>query len=204
MRPLRFLSHPGAKLEVREEVRQLAEPLAEELGYELVDVEHAVQGRHRVVRLLIDKPSGVTIADCATFSRRLEDCLDMNQTITGSYQLEVSSPGIERPLKTLDAVARFSGRRVNLATHEPREGRRNFEGELLGPDSEGRAGVRTEDGLEHWFEWAEVRSARLVVDPWHDTEPRPQAVEGHGGDRSRRGTHPKGGSGDRRRRRALG
>lgn len=153
-------------MEVREEVRQLAEPLAEELGYELVDVEHLVQGKHRVVRILLDKPDGITIADCAMFSRRLEDRLDMNQTITGRYQLEVSSPGVERPIKTLDAVARFSGKRVSVTTHEAHENRRNFEGILLGPDAEGRAGVRTEEGAEHWFEWSDVKAARLLVDPW--------------------------------------
>ena len=162
-------------MEVREEVRQLAEPLAEEFGFEMVDVEYAVQGRHRVVRVLLDKPNGITIADCAAFSRRLEDCLDMNQTIGGSYQLEVSSPGIERPLKTLDAVARFSGRRVTLTTYEARDGRRNFEGELLGPDPDGRVGVKTDDGVEHWFGWSEVRSARLVVDPWARARGRSEA-----------------------------
>jgi ribosome maturation factor RimP len=170
-------------LEVREEVRQLAEPLAEELGYELVDVEHLVQGRQRVVRVLLDKPNGITIADCAMFSRRLEDCLDMNQTVSGSYQLEVSSPGVERPIKTLGAVARFSGRPVTLTTHEPREGRRHFEGLLLGPDPEGRAGVRTEDQVEHWFDWSEVRGARLKVDPWQGSG-RNSAAEPGGETRS--------------------
>ncbi len=165
MRPLRFLSLPGAKLEVREEVRQLARPLAEEAGYELIDVEHALGGRHRIIRVLLDKPGGITVGDCAQFSRRLSDCLDMNQTISGSYQLEVSSPGIERPLKSLDAVGRFTGMRATLTTFEPRDGHRHFEGELMAPDR-GRVGIVTDDKAEHWFEWAEVKSARLVVDPW--------------------------------------
>ena len=159
-------------MEVREEVRQLALPLSEDDGYELVDVELVFQGNRRVIRVLIDKPGGVTIADCARFSRRLSECLDMNQTVPGSYFLEVSSPGIERPLRTLDAVARFSGQRASLALHEARDGRRNFEGVLLGP-SDDRVGVRTEDGQEHWFGWAEVRSARLVVDPWAGARKRP-------------------------------
>jgi len=166
VRPLRFLSLSGAKLEVREEVRQLAEPLAEESGYEVVDVEHAFQGHRRVIRVLLDKPGGVTIDDCARFSRRLSDCLDMNQTITGSYQLEVSSPGIERPLKTLVAVERFAGRRATLALFEPRDGQRNFEGVLLDP-AEGRMGMRTDDEAELWFPWVEVKSVRLVAtDLW--------------------------------------
>jgi ribosome maturation factor RimP len=152
-------------VEVREEVRQLARPLADEAGYELVDVELVPQGRRRIVRVLLDKEGGISISDCAQFSRRLADCLDMNQTIPGSYYLEVSSPGIQRPLRTLEAVERFTGQRTALTTYEAKDGRRNFDGMLLGP-SEGRVGVRTDDGNEHWFEWAEVKSAHLVVDPW--------------------------------------
>ncbi len=144
----------------------MATPLAEEAGYELVDVELTFQGRHRVVRVLLDKPDGVTVGDCARFSRRLSDCLDMNQVMATSYQLEVSSPGLERPLKTLEAFERFAGRLAAVATHEARDGRRNWEGTLLSPD-DGRVGMRTEDGVEHWFEWGEVKNARLVMtDPW--------------------------------------
>lgn len=149
-------------MEVREEVRRLAEPLAEEAGYELVDVEHAVMGRRRVLRVLLDKPGGITVGDCAQFSRRLADGLDMNQLVPGSYQLEVSSPGLERPLRTLDSVARFAGQRAAVTTHEPREGRRNWEGTLMGPEGE-QVGLRTEDGREEWFGWAEVKAARLVM-----------------------------------------
>ena len=105
MRPLRFLSQPGAKLDVREEVRRLATPLADEAGYEVVDVELAFQGARRVVRVMLDKPGGVTVVDCAVFSRKLSECMDMNQLLPGSYQLEVSSPGIERPLKTIEGAA---------------------------------------------------------------------------------------------------
>ncbi len=152
-------------MDVREEVRQIATPLAEEEGYELVDVEQAASGRHRVIRVYLDKPGGVSVGDCARFSRRLSDCLDMNQTVAGSYHLEVSSPGLERPVRTLEHVRRFSGQRVSLTAHDPHDGRRNFEGILLGPDGE-RAGLRLDEGEEHWFEWSEVKSVRLVVDPW--------------------------------------
>jgi len=152
-------------LEVREEVRQLADPLATEDGFELVDVELLVQGGRRTIRVLLDRPGGIRVGDCARFSRRLSDCLDMNQTVPGSYFLEVSSPGLDRPLKTLEAVERFAGQRVALSTTVAREGRRNYEGELLGA-REGRAGVRTDEGDEYWFAWADVKAAHLVVDPW--------------------------------------
>lgn len=164
-------------MEVREEVRRLAEPLAEEAGYELVDVEHAVTGRSRVIRVLIDKPGGITVGDCAQFSRRLSDGLDMNQIVPGRYQLEVSSPGLERPLRTLEAVARFAGQRAAVTTHEPRDGRRNWEGILVGPEGD-RVGLLVDEGGEHWFGWSEVKAARLVVtDPWG----RERAVPGKRG-----------------------
>jgi ribosome maturation factor RimP len=130
-----------------------------------VDVELVVQGRQRVVRVLLDKPGGITLGDCAAFSRHLGDCLDMNQTVAGSYRLEVSSPGMDRPLTTLEAVARFAGRRATLASVTPREGRRHYEGVLLGPEGTS-CGIRTEEGSEHWFEWHEVKSVRLAGDPW--------------------------------------
>jgi ribosome maturation factor RimP len=177
-------------MEVREEVRQLAEPLAEEAGYEVVDVEQAFQGRHRIVRILLDKPGGIAIGDCATFSRRLADCLDMNQTVTGPYQLEVSSPGIERPLRTLDAVGRFAGNRALVTTHEAQDGRRHFEGELLEPDGD-QAGVRTDDGVDHWFEWAAVRTARLVVDPWARARQRARDEGAARRDQGPAGRHPR-------------
>ena len=161
-------------MEVREEVRQLAGPLAEDAGFELVDVEFLVQGRHRIVRVLLDKPGGITVGDCSAFSRRLADCLDMNQTVAGAYHLEVSSPGVDRPLRTLEAVQRFAGQHGMVLTHDPIEGRRKFEGELLGTAGT-RAGVRVEDGSEHWFEWAEVKSARLLVDPWSGVRSREEA-----------------------------
>ncbi len=184
MRPLRFLSLSGAKVEAREEVRQLAAPLADEAGFELVDVEFAVLGRQRVVRVLLDKPGGVTVGDCAIFSRHLADGLDMNQTIAGSYRLEVSSPGMDRPIRTLEAVARFAGSKVALTTLEARDGRRNYDGTLLGPVG-GRAGIRTEEGEEHWFEWAEVKMARLIVDPWGEARKAREA--------SSNAPHPRGG-----------
>ncbi|MGH7741836.1 MAG: ribosome maturation factor RimP [Candidatus Eiseniibacteriota bacterium] len=166
-------------MEVREEVRLLAQPLAEEAGFELVDVEFSVQGRHRSVRVLLDRPGGITVGDCGTFSRRLADCLDMNQTIPWGYHLEVSSPGVDRPLRSLEAVARFAGRRTTVSLSEARDGKRNFDGELLPLDGT-RVGLRTPEGEEHWFEWAEVRSARLVVDPWERV--RNKAAMSHGGE----------------------
>ena len=152
-------------MDVREEVRRLARPLADEAGLELVDVEWVVQGRQRAVRVLLDRSGGISLGDCAAFSRRLGDCLDMNQTVGGHYRLEVSSPGMDRPVTSLEGVARFVGRRAVLTSLAPRDGRRHYDGVLLGPEGS-RCGIRTEDGTEHWFGWSDVKSVRLVVDPW--------------------------------------
>ena len=174
-----FFVSCGSKVEVREEVRQLARPLCEEEGLELVDVELAFQGRRMTIRVLLDKPGGITVGDCAKISRRLADCLDMNQTVPGTYLLEVSSPGLSRPLPTLESVQRFVGQKAAITLHDARDGRRNFEGTLLAPAA-GRAGLRDEEAQEHWFEWAEVRSARLIVDPWAGSK-RPGNRPGRGG-----------------------
>ena len=173
-----FCPRRERKLEVREEVRLLAQPLADEAGYELVDVEFAVQGRHRSIRVLLDKPGGITVGDCALFSRRLSDCLDMNQTVPWGYHLEVSSPGLDRPLRTAEAVERYRGQRASVTLHEAREGRRNFEGELRAGN--GNVGIREDDGQEYWFDWDAIRSARLVVDPWARVRNRSAAVHGRG------------------------
>ena len=164
-------------MEVREEVRLLALPLAEEAGFELVDVEFLVQGRHRSIRVLLDKPGGVNLGDCSGFSRRLSDCLDMNQTVPWTYHLEVSSPGLDRPLRTLEAVSRFIGRRASVSLIEAEDGRRNFEGVLKGCEGQ-RVGLSLDDGQEHWFEWAGIRSARLVVDPWAEVRARTAMARG--------------------------
>jgi ribosome maturation factor RimP len=172
-------------VEVREEVRQLALPLAEEAGYELVDVEFVTQGRARVIRVLLDKPGGITVGDCADFSRRLGDCLEMNQTVPGAYRLEVSSPGVDRPLTTLEAIRRFAGRRVALTLRDAIEGRRRWEGILQSPQGD-RVAVLDDAEELRWFAWDDVRSARLVVDPWaeaRESRATAKAKRPRGGDR---------------------
>ena len=143
----------------------MARPLAEESGLELVDVEFHTQGRRRIVRVLVDRPGGITVDECARFSRRLSDCLDMNQTLSAAYFLEVSSPGMDRPLRALEHFERFRGERAALTITEALEGRRHWEGRVLGA-REGQVGLALDQGGERWFEWAGVKQAHLVVDPW--------------------------------------
>ena len=150
-------------MKVLEEVRRLAEPLAEESGYELVDVEHAVLGSRMVVRVLLDKPGGITVGDCARFSRRLSDCMDMNQIVPGRYQLEVSSPGIDRPLTRHKDFANWAGHEVKVNLKTPVDGnRKSLQGDLVGIEGETISVDDRKSGRVS-FLFADLHAARLVL-----------------------------------------
>lgn len=112
--------------------RRLIEPGVEALGFELVDVRLAGSGRSRVLRVYIDIPGGVTVEDCAEVSEQLSAILDVEDPIRERYTLEVSSPGLDRPLMQPKDFRRFSGETVKLRLRQPRAGQRNFRGRLLG------------------------------------------------------------------------
>jgi len=118
--------------DIAAQVMRLAEPLCESEGIELVHVEHQVEQSGRTLRLYIDKPGGVTLDDCAVISRQLGDILDVNLEAGGSYHLEVSSPGPERPLGKKQDYERFKGKTVKIRTIRPVNDRRNFRGVLMG------------------------------------------------------------------------
>lgn len=113
-------------------VEDLARPIVEAMGLELVEVEWVREGGRRFLRLYIDREGGVTLDDCEAVSRSVEAELDRLDPIPGSYYLEVSSPGLERPLKRDADFVRFAGRKVRVITYAPVEGRKEFVGELLG------------------------------------------------------------------------
>jgi len=114
----------------RDPLRRLLQAGAEALGFELVDVELAGAGRHLVVRVYIDGPHGVSVDDCADVSRQLSAILDVEDPIPGHYTLEVSSPGLDRPLVTPEDFRRHLGATIKVRLHEPLQGRRNFTGRL--------------------------------------------------------------------------
>ncbi|HIJ94848.1 MAG TPA: ribosome maturation factor RimP [Desulfuromonadales bacterium] len=100
-------------------IRLIALPILESLSIELVDVEFGRVGRDAVLRLFIDKEGGVMLDDCATVSRELSAILDIEEVIPGAYTLEVSSPGLDRPLKTQADYDRFAGRLIKVRTYQP-------------------------------------------------------------------------------------
>jgi len=126
-------------------VTPMAEAVASQLGLELVDVEYRREAGGWVLRVFIDKPGGVTLDDCQAVSYALSDQLDEADPIPNRYSLEVSSPGIERPLKRPADFERFAGRRVQIRTFAPLNGRRNWQGELVGL-VDGDVVLRTETG----------------------------------------------------------
>lgn len=114
-------------------VRRTWETLEEHLreqGYELVEVEFGRQGARAVLRVFIDSEKGVTLDDCTAVSQLLSPVLDAGDLVGGSYLLEVSSPGIDRPLRKPNDFARFAGERVKIQAHVPVRGRKRFTGVL--------------------------------------------------------------------------
>lgn len=115
-----------------ERIEALIEPPVTAMGYELVGVEYAPLGHGGVLRVYIDKPGGVTLDDCERVSHQVSGVLDVEDPIHSRYDLEVSSPGVERPLFRAQHYTRFAGSRVRIRTFAPIEGQRNFSGVLQG------------------------------------------------------------------------
>jgi len=114
-----------------EKVREIAERVATSLGLEIVEIDLRGGGKARMLRIVIDKPSGVTHEDCANLSREVGTILDVEDAVPGgSYTLEVSSPGLDRKLLKAADYERFAGSRVKLMTRQPVNGNRHFEGKL--------------------------------------------------------------------------
>lgn len=110
----------------------LIEPIVEDMGFELVGVELVGDGGQRVLRVFIDKDGGILIDDCSRVSHEISGILDVEDPIRDSYTLEVSSPGVNRPLFKLDDFERYKGHNAKVRLSVPFEGRRNFSGQLNG------------------------------------------------------------------------
>ncbi len=122
----------------------LLEPSVTGLGYELVGVELEGSGEGSILRVFIDRDAGISVGDCEKASRQIGAVLDVEDPIPESYVLEVSSPGLDRPLLTADHFVRFAGHPVRLRTTEPMDGRRGWKGRLVGC-REGNVVVREGD-----------------------------------------------------------
>ncbi len=144
----------------RDELVRLLEPTVESLGYELSDLEVRIGGRHGALRVFIDKPDGIGLADCEKVSRAISALLDVEDPLPGQYDLEVSSPGLDRKLTKVEHFQRFEGETVKVQMRFPIEGRRRFRGTLVSADDENI--VVEVDGVPHTLPVATIDTARLV------------------------------------------
>jgi|SRR5687767_5930655 len=144
-------------------IKHIAVSAAEEIGVEFVHSEILGTKRNMTVRVFIDKPGGVSVEDCAAVSRRMEETLDADDFIPAAYLLEVSSPGLERELYSVEDFRRFTGQKVKVKLASAVNGQKVFIGQIDGVD--GNEIVLSEKALgEVRFPHSEVTKANLRVD----------------------------------------
>lgn len=112
----------------QDKLTQMLKPAVEGVGYELVGIEHLPAGKRSVLRIYIDSPDGITVNDCSRVSHQVSGVLDVEEPIKGQFTLEVSSPGIDRPLFNIEQFAQFVGSKVKLKLYHAIEGRRKITG----------------------------------------------------------------------------
>jgi ribosome maturation factor RimP len=144
----------------REEIRRLVEPIARDMGLTLWGVEYSAVGKRRLIRIYIDNERGVGVDQCAELSRHVGVVLEVEDVIPGSYVLEVSSPGLERPFFEPTQLEQYVGREVSIQLVEPVQERKNWRGELR--TVQGQAIRLLVDGQDVEFQWDQIRKARLV------------------------------------------
>jgi len=153
-----------SKREVYEQkTEEILQPIVEEHGFELVDVEYVKEGSNWYLRAYIDKPGGITVNDCETVSRKLSDILDEKDYIDDAYILEVSSPGLGRPLKKEKDFKRSLGEEVEIRTYRMIEKQKEFTGILRAYD-ETTVSIEMENGTEKTFEKSNIALIRLAFD----------------------------------------
>jgi len=142
---------------------KLFEPVVESMGYELIGVEFQSAGTHGTLRVYIDRDSRVSLDDCAAISHQISGILDVEEPIQQAYDLEVSSPGIDRPLFKLSDFERFAGRMAKIKLAVGQLGRKNFKGELQGVADSKLVTIEV-DGEVYDLPYADIAKANLVGD----------------------------------------
>ena len=132
---------------IAETVRSLAEPVAEELGCWLWDVEYVKEGARRILRITIDSEEGITIDDCEKMHRAMDPILDEADPIEEAYYLEVSSPGVERELRTDEHIWACEGWDVEVRLYAPLNGSKLFRGKLLELGESGEVRIESATGV---------------------------------------------------------
>jgi len=148
---------------IEQKTEEILIPIMEELGFELVDVEYVKEGSSWYLRAYIDKPGGININDCETVSRRLSDILDEKDFIDDAYIMEVSSPGLGRPLKKEKDFKRSLGMEVDIRTYRMIDRQKEFTGILTAYDA-GTVTIELEDETTKTFERGDIALIRLAFD----------------------------------------
>jgi ribosome maturation factor RimP len=143
-----------------DELQKLLEPTVERLGCELTDLVVRLSGKGGLLQLTIDKPDGIDIDDCEKVSHAVSALLDVEDPVPGEYNLEVSSPGLDRKLTKVEHFQRFNGETLKVSMRFPIEGRRRFRGTLVSSDDENI--VVEVDGESHNLPLSMIDTARLV------------------------------------------
>jgi len=148
---------------LKEKLAALAGRVASSMGMEVVLVELKGGAGRSVVRIFIDQPGGISLDDCERFSKRASVALDVEDLVPSSYVLEVSSPGLDRPLVQEEDYRRFAGRLAKIRLHSAQEGRRNFQARILGVD-QGRIRLEPEAGKVLEVALPDIEKANLVIE----------------------------------------
>jgi ribosome maturation factor RimP len=145
-----------------QEVRQVVEPILESQGLELVDLEYQRESQGWVLRIYLDREGGVSLDDCAGVSHEVGAVLEVKDLIPSAYILEVSSPGLTRPLKKPEDFNKFRNQMVKIKLYEPLDGRKNFKGTLLGLEGD-RVRVEVEQQV-YELPLQRIAKANLEID----------------------------------------
>ena len=141
----------------------VAQEVVADLGFELVDIELTGNRNQQIIRIYIEKPGGIFLSDCVTVSRELGERFEQNDIFENSYRLEISSPGIERPLRKIQDFERYIGHRVRISLKGRQNGKRKIAGKII-KANENLIQVLQKNGEKFSFALAEVARANLDVD----------------------------------------
>ena len=139
---------------------KLLNPVVQAMGYEMLGIEHIPSGKGSALRIYIDNEQGIKLEDCSRVSQQIAGVLDVGDPIQGTYDLEVSSPGLDRPLFTVEHFRRFIGAEVKLKLHEKIAGRRKLVGEIIAVSDESVDVI--DKGINYQIPVDVIDKARLV------------------------------------------
>ena len=147
---------------VTEKVQEFTESILTSMGLELVEIQYRQEGEGWVLRLFLDGPNGISLDQCGKVSREVSFFLDVEDLVPHAFNLEVSSPGLERPLKDMADFKRFSGKKARIKLRHPLEGQKIFIG-TIGVSDEFGFDLLFDDGTQNRFLMDQIRKARLSL-----------------------------------------